>query len=396
MKWNRLLCAALVGLSHFASACTEDVGICQGSLQGRDTVWVNGNVMYGGQAILNKACAVGCHASGATGLARHGVPAGLDFDLLPVDQEDVAGTRKRGAVTVVKLTNTQVSGLRARQKKIVEQRNLIWQQIQDGLMPPGGMIDDVMSTIYASSEKTPCKRGKAYSKIPQVQTREVLRNWLACGAPLVETNNPKLDKSVATPGTAGYQYQECETEPAESVTLERLFATTFGDCGGCHNGSLTPPPRFVSVDGLADDLRTGKSCSGKPFVTPGDPDESYLLDLLKGPDPACNKQQMPVGEPLSARGIAEVTAWIAAGAPTTANDVGEPPRPSDSASTEDDEQSADADAEPTNEDEQTTTHDAGPVRDAGPVKDAGISKDAGPVKDAGVTKDAGRDAGRSP
>jgi hypothetical protein len=390
MKCNRLLRARLLALIFLVSACSEDVGICQGSLQGRDTVVVNGNVVYGGQAIMNKACTVGCHSSLATGDGRHGVPAGLDFDLFPVDQEDTAGTRKRGAVTVVKLTNAQVEGLRARQKKIVAHRDLIWQQVEDGLMPPAGMLDSVMSKIFASSEKTPCDPGKPYSKLPEPQTREVFRNWLACGAPLVETNSPKVDKSVATPGAAGYQYQECKPEVAEVVTLERLFASTFGDCGGCHNNPAEPAPKFLSVAGLAESLRKGKSCNGKPFVTPGEPAESYLLDLLKAPDPACNRRQMPVNDPLSERALAEITAWIAAGAPTSASDATEPANQDDDASKGDDEQTSGTDDDSQKEEEEpSTTSDAGLARDSGSVNtDAG--RDAG--KDAG--RDAGKDAGR--
>ena len=67
MKWNRLLYAGLLVLASFASACSEDVGVCEGSLEGRDTVVVNDMVLYGGQAMMNKACATGCHLSTATG-----------------------------------------------------------------------------------------------------------------------------------------------------------------------------------------------------------------------------------------------------------------------------------------------------------------------------------------
>jgi hypothetical protein len=399
MNWNRLQYAGLLMLTCFASACTESVGICQGSLQGRDTVVSAGQVVYGGQAIMNRACAVACHSSKNTGAQRNGVPAGMDFDLLPIDQEDVAGTRERDGRTVVKLKSSQIEGLRARQKKIVELRDEIWQQIQDGLMPPNGMFDAMMSNIFASSEKAPCKPGKEFSQIPQVQTREVLRNWLACGAPLVETNSTKVDDKVATAGAAGYQYGVCEPDAGTVITLDQMLQTgVFSACGACHNVPLTtPPPRFLDAQMLAKELRT-KGCSGKRFVTPGKPEESYLLDRLKGGDvdPRCkfngiDGRQMPPDDPLSERAIAQVTAWIAAGAPATAADVGEPPNQSVDEGDTDAGDEPTPDDEPPTDDQQSTDGDG--AADAA-IKDAGATKDAGPAKDAGAVKDAGRDAGK--
>jgi cytochrome c553 len=306
-------------LSCLAASCS-DIGPCEGPLEGRDTVIVNNTIVYGGQAILNKACAVGCHLSTATGSDRHGAPAGLDFDLLPIDEENAEGTSKSGSRTIVKLTSAQLEGLRKRQKNIVELRDSIWQQVDDGLMPPGGMLDTMMSTIFASSEKKPCKSGKAYSELNG--THEVLRNWLACGAPFVETNGTKLDKSSAA-GKAGDQYLACGRDASATVTLESLFKSTFSECGGCHNSSITGPPSFLDVETLANSLRTDSVCGGKPFVTPGDPDNSYLLDLLKGPNPACSHDRMPAGglDPLSERAMKEVEAWITSGAPTTTADL---------------------------------------------------------------------------
>jgi hypothetical protein len=308
-------------VSCLAGSCV-DIGPCEGPLEGRDTVIVNNTIVYGGQAIVNKACATGCHLSTATGADRHGAPAGLDFDLMPIEEENAAGTTKSGKRTIVKLTSAQLAGLRTRQRKIVELRDSLWQQVDDGLMPPGGLLDSVMSTIFASSEKRPCKSGNAYSELNGTATREVLRNWLACGAPFVETNGTKLDKSSAA-GKAGDQYLACARDSAAAVTLESLFKSTFSECGGCHNSSITGPPSFLDVETLAEALRTDSVCAGKPFVTPGDPDNSYLLDLLKAPNPACSHNRMPAGglDPLSDRAIAEVEAWIASGAPTTAADL---------------------------------------------------------------------------
>lgn len=305
-------------------ACT-DVGPCDGPLEGRDTVLVNGMIVYGGQAIMNKTCATGCHLSTAKGTDRRGVPAGLDFDLFPVEEENADGTAKSGKSTIVKLKRAQIDGLRARQRKIVEMRDSIWHQVLEGQMPPGGLVLSVMSTIFASSETKPCSSAESYSAVEEAETREVLRNWLACGAPFVETNGMALEKSSAA-GTVGDQYHSCTTSPpGSSATLETLFQSTFADCGGCHNNALTGPPMFAGVETLAASLRTKSACGGKPFVTPGEPKQSYLLDLLRAPNPSCDHQQMPAGGlgPLSARAIQGVEDWIANGAPTTADDLPE-------------------------------------------------------------------------
>ncbi|MET0287204.1 MAG: hypothetical protein ABW352_22155 [Polyangiales bacterium] len=331
-SWSkvRIACALLL-----APACS-DIGPCEGPLEGRDTVLVSNVIVYGGQAIMNKACATGCHLSTATGEDRHGAPAGLDFDLMPVDEEKADGTTKSGKSQIVKLKPGQLEGLRTRQHQIVELRDSIWQQVQDGLMPPGGLLGSVMSTIFASSEKKPCTSGNAYSQLGGTDTREVLRNWLACGAPFVETNGAKLQKSSAA-GRVGDQYLSCQQESGSKVTLQLLFNSTFSECGGCHNNSLTGPPAFADVDTLAESLRTESECGGKPFVTPGEPESSYLLELLKAPNPRCNHGRMPAGglDPLSDRAIAEVEAWIASGAPTSAADASEGESEPDSSEMED-------------------------------------------------------------
>lgn len=371
MIWNRVSSVGLLMLACSATGCGEGVGPCESSLGGRDTVVVNNTVVYGGQAIMNQACATGCHSSKATGRARRGVPAGLDFDLLPVDEEDAAGTKKSGKRTIVKLKSAQVEGLRARQKKIVELRDLIWQQVQDGLMPPGGMFTSVMSSIFASSESKPCEAGKPYSTIQPARTREVLRSWLACGAPLVETNGKEVEKS-AVPGAAGYQYPACVQEPDAVVTLESLFKTTFSECGGCHNNALTGPPSFRSVEVLAEALREESRCAEKPFVTPGTPEESYLLDLLKGPNVDCNHERMPKGglDPLSDRAIAEVSAWIAAGAPTTSANVDERSDERDTSESGDDPQSDDSDARDGAQNDDSDARDDSDTREDAESNDA--------------------------
>lgn len=310
-------CVAIL-LACAACACT-DVGECDPTLAGRDTVVVNGTILYGGQAIMNKACAVGCHLSTATGADRQGAPAELDFDLLPIDEADADGTTKSENGRIVKLSDNQLANLRYRQQLIVNLRDDIWGQVLGGQMPPTAPLASMMSSIFSSSERRPCRADTSYAELDSAQQHEVLRNWLACGAPFVEANGKKLEEPRVG-GTVGDQYLACVEESEAQPTLESLFKSTFSECGGCHNSSIAGPPSFLDVKTLAKSLRTKSACAGKPFVTPGDPKKSYLLQLLKGPNPACDHDRMPAGglDPLSDRAIDEVTAWIESGAPTTA------------------------------------------------------------------------------
>ena len=51
--WMAVL--ALVGVA--ATGCGEEVGPCDAPIEGEDTVLYNSTVQFGGQAIMNKACA---------------------------------------------------------------------------------------------------------------------------------------------------------------------------------------------------------------------------------------------------------------------------------------------------------------------------------------------------
>jgi hypothetical protein len=56
-------------------------------------------------------------------------------------------------------------------------------------------------------------------------------------------------------------------------------------------------------------------CNGKPYVTPNDPSQSFLWDLVSKDDPGCGAERMPQGLPhLSAAQLDIVKRWIEDGA----------------------------------------------------------------------------------
>jgi hypothetical protein len=319
---KRSMAAALAAL---AAGCTENVGACfDDGTRGRDTVVVGSHVEYAGQAILNQACATGCHNSEAKGSKRNGAPAGLDFNLNPVSAETADRAEDSAGRTYAVLDDDVIAGLRARQREVFTERNLIWQQVRDGMMPPDGAFKRFWNlvAISVSGKESPCTRGDALGGIDSKASQDLLRNWLACQAPIVESYGGPVELDGVA-GRSGYQYLACEVE-AGAVGLVDLMDETRGvftstGCTGCHPASARDYPLDLSsIDRayatLVED--TTVRCEGKPYVTPNEPDRSFLLDVLTKDDPGCGITRMPFGlEPLSAGEVQQVRDWIAAGAP---------------------------------------------------------------------------------
>jgi hypothetical protein len=133
----------------------------------------------------------------------------------------------------------------------------------------------------------------------------VLRNWLACGAPVVaETKVPSWAMPPSDAGVAGADWGE-------------LYATVIKpSCAiaGCHSVTSAANGGLALADECAAHaaLLEASSC-GEPRVEPGNGD-SLLLNKLESDRPRCGTLRMPPGQPLSAEVIASFRAWIEAGA----------------------------------------------------------------------------------
>jgi len=94
--------------------------------------------------------------------------------------------------------------------------------------------------------------------------------------------------------------------------------------GSCHSGGMPPAHLQLADDSVCHSLVLHTSCEfpTKMLVAPGNPDQSFLLDKMRGtasgtpaPDCANTNEQMPLGAtPLTAEQIAQVQDWIQAGA----------------------------------------------------------------------------------
>lgn len=316
MQSTRFVPALLGALALGAVACGEDVGSCDDPVEARDTVLVgNGSVQYAGQAIMNQSCANGsCHASGASGESRSGAPKHLNFDLRPAkssgEDENPAGER------IAKIDDEDLAGLRRRQQRVVDERDVIWEQVKKNLMPPDGAFAALreLTKLFDTEEGDVCTASKeSFDPITSSKSKEVLRNWLACGAPIVETNSELVEKRTA--GTVGYQYPVCGGGEIDISSIEDVQTRIFGEyCSGCHPSVNDPDlsDADMSFASLVED--DSEACDGKPFVTPGDVEKSYLIDLLTKEEPGCHRRMPDGGDPLSEAEIQAVADWIEAGA----------------------------------------------------------------------------------
>lgn len=98
------------------------------------------------------------------------------------------------------------------------------------------------------------------------------------------------------------------TPSLPSVSFARDVAPIFGACSGelCHKWSYAS---LINAPAL-------ECCDGRKIVSPGHPNQSYLLQKLLGSSDMCGGSQMPLGgAPVDAHSVAVLSSWICLGAP---------------------------------------------------------------------------------
>jgi hypothetical protein len=331
-----VLLPALV--SVLAAGC-DDLGTCDDPARGRTTVKVGTTVMYAGQAIMLRSCANGCHSSGAKGAFRRGAPAGLDFDLNPIEGSTLLRAPDGGVVAVT-VDGVEASGLRARQRTVFDERELIWEQVDKGLMPPESGLKALIGIVRAAfaSDGT-CPETGELGNLDNAKPE--LRNWLACGTPIVETNSPELPLVVpattaaaqeraagaaAYAGATGYQLPACKGGGGGTSfedVYDDVFVAEGCSAGICHGGSApiagfdlgTIDKAYASLLGAGQGAPQTCGTNTDVYVKPGDPDGSYIMAKIKAnaAKPPCGGY-MPNENGASAGAAALLRAWIMEGA----------------------------------------------------------------------------------
>ena len=165
-------CAA--GLEPFPPGAVELDPRCPGAcdpVAARALVYDGGGgAAYAGQALLNVSCSASyCHAAEATGDLRIGAPAGLDFVAFPGS------------------TPAQLDELARVHGTVVQWRDDIWGAITSGEMPPGARGREVIAET--SPYRWQRLDGPELAPLETPEGREIVRNWLACGAPYVDRSD---------------------------------------------------------------------------------------------------------------------------------------------------------------------------------------------------------------
>jgi mono/diheme cytochrome c family protein len=259
MSWVKsMVGASLMAAGLVIAGCGVDLGACDQTLLGG----VEGMTPHTAQQLVNRTCAGGlCHSQDAVGALRNGAPAGLDFDLIPASAsvQDSAKVLRSSAV-------------------VREWRDEMWDQLGSGDMPPEGF-----GTLSSDDKET-------------------VRNWLACGAPVVVA-----PPAGTTPDWTSI-YALFEERCLACHTAERS-TNGGGFVLGAMGGACAALGNVVNAAAITE------RCVGNgTLVVPGDPDASLLLDKLSAPTPRCG-ERMPLGmDPLSAAELAAIRSWIQAGA----------------------------------------------------------------------------------
>lgn len=317
----RLAVYALLSLA-IGAGCAPSVGDACNEDEARTPYYQmgSGTPMYPGQAMIFESCQ-SCHGESTSS----GAPEGLNFPMSLVQgsgAEAVSGGRR----------------LLWGQSNVHRYRDLVYGSVVNGSMPPRGSVPT--SSIFANAA------GEPLPVVQSAEGQEMLRNWLACGSPVIERTTPLVqpcsedaqcevthfcDVTAGQCNGVGDVVEaggavDCDTpESTWSWIYTCLFSGPTCTNAGCH-GSVAPQGGLAMPDvasGYTALVGQGPGpaspeCMGAPdYVIPNDADGSLLIHKLEGVDasgaPVCGLR-MPVGPLLSQEEIDLVREWIAAGA----------------------------------------------------------------------------------
>lgn len=305
-------CAAISVLGAFA-ACSEDLGVCNDAAARTPYYNIDGFPAYQGQALVQGSCGGGgfCHSELAVGAARFGVAHGFNFDV------DIASTSATPNLAAL-------ARLQSGQRLLSDERGEVYASIKSGYMPPGGEAEKRARAGALEYRPLPGE-GDPLPDIASPAGVEIMRNWLACGAPVVERTVARSDGVDVTVGDIVPRLPPAgEVEPTFdaiwSLVLEPRCATP------CHNpavgsGMLDMTTKELAFANLVGTTAMGPECggTGSTRVVAGDPEASLIIAKLEGRPVAgasalCGERMPFGGTPLSPETIGSLREWIRLGA----------------------------------------------------------------------------------
>ena len=288
--------------------CEPGLGACDEVAARRVVFDVNGYPAYEGQALVQVSCGNGafCHAVDLAAARRLGAPAGLSFDMVgsrtPSDRLlDVAA----------------IDRLAIGRDAIAANAEACLGQVRSGAMPPGAAGADARAS-------------GVYPGLPSIDdaNAEILRNWLACGSPVVErTSEPRAGlthRDECPPGDVGVCIVRDEVEPVAPTFASIYARILYPACGNSCHGPAAGPSLAASHDLDLSSARTayeallspgdGTVCGGATRVVPGSPETSLLIDKLEERLERCGQRMPDRGPYLDDASIEAIRTWIAEGA----------------------------------------------------------------------------------
>jgi len=276
---------AALAWSLSLSACGgADLGACD-MPAARELVYSeSGMVATKGQALAHDSCGNGvfCHSSAASGGARHGVPAGLNFDMLP----SPVGT-----------------------SELMDYAEDAWDAVESGEMPPRGVGSRVLGDGHWSVAIDGDPQAPTLAPLATEEGKAAFRNWLACDAPTVsQTLLPPWAHPPTDPFDGGMT-------PTWAVIYDEVLVPRCA-LAGCHNGSSASGGLAMRDACQTRSALFAMGACGQRYVREGDADGSFVMNKLETDAPSCGGPMPPASHggklPESYRNA--IREWIDMGA----------------------------------------------------------------------------------
>jgi len=297
------------------SGCAPELGACDTN-RARQLVYDDtGAPAFEGQALMIQSCGFGafCHAE-VDAEHRFGAPAGLAYDL-------------RLASFGPEAEAEETERLREMATRTLEHRHEIWAQVASGLMPVAG---EAGSSALEGAPSYQRIHGVTLEATPIAtleteEGREILRNWLACGVPVVERTMTSIEQADVPPvGEVASPIELIPLEPSWEDIHERLVQPRCNS-SACHGAAAAGEldlrgSAAEALTTLLEGTGAGDECgaAGQPYLVPGDARASLLFQKLTGrvheaggdTSAVCGDRMPSGGSPVSEASMASVEAWI--------------------------------------------------------------------------------------